>query len=29
VMMMTHWGVDAISMLKQANELGLGKKSKI
>jgi branched-chain amino acid transport system substrate-binding protein len=29
VVMMAHWGVDAINVLKQANELGLGKKTKI
>ena len=29
IVMMAHWGVDAINVLKQANELGLNKKAKI
>ena len=29
IVMMAHWGVDAINVLKQANELGLGKKTKL
>lgn len=29
VVMMAHWGVDAINVLKQSNELGLNKKTKI
>lgn len=29
IVMMAHWGVDAINVLKQANELGLGKKTKV
>ncbi len=29
VVMMAHWGVDAINVLKQANELGLKKKTKV
>jgi branched-chain amino acid transport system substrate-binding protein len=29
IVMMAHWGIDAINVLKQANELGLGKKTKI
>lgn len=29
VVMMAHWGVDAINVLKQANELGLQKKTKL
>ncbi len=29
VVMMAHWGIDAINVLKQANELGLGKKTTI
>ena len=29
IVMLAHWGVDAISVLKQANEVGLKKKSKI
>lgn len=29
IVMMAHWGIDAINVLKQAHELGLGKKTKI
>ena len=29
VVMMAHWGIDAINVLKQANELGLSKKTKV
>ncbi len=29
IVMMAHWGVDAINVLKQANELGLNKKTKM
>jgi len=29
IVMMAHWGVDAINVLKQAHELGLGRKTRI
>jgi branched-chain amino acid transport system substrate-binding protein len=29
IVMMAHWGVDAINVLKQSNELGLNKKTKM